>query len=410
MSAMIGQHVRCTPANTLATRSVWPHAASERPTRSRLWLAAAGGNSASSNGEGEGSPLPPPPPPLNPVLSQRSVLISSSAQHSVGLTSTRASNGREADKWAAQYQLQSSSDVGDASSSASSSSNSSGSDSTDASSSGRKEFLLPVMTLSKVKLPTESISLQIFEPRYRMLFKLVNKSTSRRFGVVLSDKSTGMMESVGALCEMTHFITVPERRRLFINARVVGRFSTRHVVSDKPFVAVQAVEHKDERPAELTEQLLAAAQEQRVWETMQEIKELAAKLFVRGQKLGNDIFSLEARRWSPDAAARKAVPTAAGADPTLLALVQAAGLLGDEQTMAERTTEYVCSDALRQVSEDERRERFSFALARKLDLGQEELQQLMYSQDTSERLRVVEEHMIKGRAYLAARSTLRDMF
>jgi hypothetical protein len=28
-----------------------------------------------------------------------------------------------------------------------------------------------------------------------MLFKLVNKSTSRRFGVVLSDKSTGMMES-----------------------------------------------------------------------------------------------------------------------------------------------------------------------------------------------------------------------
>lgn len=76
---------------------------------------------------------------------------------------------------------------------------------------------------------------------------------------------------------------------------------------------------------------------------LQEIKELAAKLFVRGQKLGNDIFSLEARRWSPDAAARKGVPTAAGADPTLLALVQAAGLLGDEQTMAERTTEYVCS-------------------------------------------------------------------
>jgi hypothetical protein len=38
------------------------------------------------------------------------------------------------------------------------------------------------------------------------------------------------------------------------------------------------------------------------------------------------------------------------------------------------------ADALRRVSEDERRERFSFALARKLDLGQEELQQLMYSQ------------------------------
>jgi hypothetical protein len=35
---------------------------------------------------------------------------------------------------------------------------------------------------------------------------------------------------------------------------------------------------------------------------------------------------------------------------------------------------------------------------------------LLLVQDTSERLRVVEEHMTKGRAYLAARSTLRDMF
>lgn len=31
-------------------------------------------------------------------------------------------------------------------------------------------------------------------------------------------------------------------------------------------------------------------------------------------------------------------------------------------------------------------------------------------QDTAERLRAVEEHLLEGRAYLAARSTLRDMF
>lgn len=41
---------------------------------------------------------------------------------------------------------------------------------------------------------------------------------------------------VGALCELTHFVTVPERRRLFINARVIGRFETQEVVGDKPFV------------------------------------------------------------------------------------------------------------------------------------------------------------------------------
>lgn len=33
--------------------------------------------------------------------------------------------------------------------------------------SDEQPFLLPLMTLSKVKLPTESVPLQIFEPRYR---------------------------------------------------------------------------------------------------------------------------------------------------------------------------------------------------------------------------------------------------
>lgn len=61
--------------------------------------------------------------------------------------------------------------------------------------SSQEAAVLPVMTLSKVKLPTESVPLQIFEPRYRLLFKLVNSSASRRFGVVLADKSSGMMES-----------------------------------------------------------------------------------------------------------------------------------------------------------------------------------------------------------------------
>ena len=183
---------------------------------------------------------------------------------------------------------------------------------------------------------------------------------------------------------------------------------------------------------------------------MQDVRQLAAKLFVGGgERLGHDIFSLEVRRWAPEAGARAGVATVAGADPTLMQMVQLAGLLGDEQTMAERTTEYLCSgargavgvaaggrlaaaslstcencqwqcrgyscttrwpqsaactaastatatatcaaaytaiatalpaDALREVSEAERRERFSFALARTLDIGPQRLQQLLYSQ------------------------------
>ena len=37
---------------------------------------------------------------------------------------------------------------------------------------------------------------------------------------------------------------------------------------------------------------------------------------------GNEIFSLEVRRWAPDAAARESVPTAPSADPTLMRMVQ----------------------------------------------------------------------------------------
>lgn len=250
---------------------------------------------------------------------------------------------------------------------------------------------------------------------------------------------------------------------------------------------------------------------------MQEVRRLASKLFAGGgSPLGNEIFSLEVRRWSADPAARASVPTAPGADPTLMRMVQLAGLLGEEESVAERTTEYVCSgeeeaaaphrtqrrgegwqlglavgaerrrrarhrrpiapccalpwaplpspappprpsrplpttphtDALRQVGEDERRERFSFALARTLDLGPEKLQQLLYTQvgagwlgagwlgagwwrrlrcgatraltalprrlrraqSTAERLRAAEALILEGRNYLAARSTLRDSF
>ena len=55
------------------------------------------------------------------------------------------------------------------------------------------------------------LALAVFEPRYRLMFRLVNQSRSRRFGVALADSDKGVMEEVGALCELTHFVPVPER-------------------------------------------------------------------------------------------------------------------------------------------------------------------------------------------------------
>jgi hypothetical protein len=130
-------------------------------------------------------------------MSSRAVAITQAAEQPGAAAACSSSGGSGGDKeamgkWAEQYRAQQR--PGDA-----------------ASCSGRggeaaeqqSEFLLPLMTLSKVKLPTESVPLQIFEPRYRLLFKLVNQSASRRFGVVLADG--GSMES-GALPPARAFV------------------------------------------------------------------------------------------------------------------------------------------------------------------------------------------------------------
>ena len=115
-------------------------------------------------------------------------------------------------------------------------------------------------------------------------------------------------------------------------------------------MVVTAAPYGDRPAASLEAAVQAAALEMRIWEAMQDVKQLASKLYVGGgDKLTNEIFSTEVRRWSPDSAARAEVQFAAGSDPTLMRMVLLAGLLGDEATVAERTTEHLCSDALREV-------------------------------------------------------------
>lgn len=60
------------------------------------------------------------------------------------------------------------------------------------------------------------------------------------------------------------------------------------------------------------------------------------------------------------------------------------------------------------MSDAERRSRFSFAVARSLEIDDAVLQRLMYVTSTAERLRLLEAVLLEGRGYLAARSTLRD--
>ncbi|DBB05744.1 TPA: hypothetical protein ACH3X1_012343 [Trebouxia sp. C0004] len=153
---------------------------------------------------------------------------------------------------------------------------------------------LPIMPLSKVKLPQETISLQLFEPRYRLLFKLVKQASSRRFGLVMADQQQGTMESTGSLCELTHYIPVPERRRILVVARVIGRFETRRIISDKPFITAMVQDIADEPPQTFQQAADISAAAMRLWQCMQQVKELAGKLYSHVGPIGESFCD-----WSP---------------------------------------------------------------------------------------------------------------
>jgi hypothetical protein len=67
-----------------------------------------------------------------------------------------------------------------------------------------QQFLLPLMTLSKTKMPTESVPLQIFEPRYRLMFKLVNQSASRRCGAAAAATAASSATAAAATAAGEH--------------------------------------------------------------------------------------------------------------------------------------------------------------------------------------------------------------
>merc|ERR1719199_1891123 len=53
--------------------------------------------------------------------------------------------------------------------------------------SDEQSIMIPVMPLKKVKLVTDTVQLNVFEPRYRTMMRLVKRSQSRVFGVTLRE-------------------------------------------------------------------------------------------------------------------------------------------------------------------------------------------------------------------------------
>lgn len=94
-----------------------------------------------------------------------------------------------------------------------------------------------------------------------------------------------------------------------------------------------------------------------------------------------------------------------------LQVLTKAGLLGASDTANERLTEYFtgAAQSVDELTEAQRHERFSFAVARTLDMTEEQLQEVLVTKSTAKRFTLLFDTLIDGRGYLAARSTLKDM-
>lgn len=266
-------------------------------------------------------------------------------------------------------------------------------------------MVVPVMPLKRVKIPSDTVQLNIFEPRYRLMFRLVKRAKSRVFGVSLKTNKMGMA-TVGALCEMTHCIPVPEKKTLFISARVIGRFKINQVVHWKPFVAMRVRRQYDiDGPCDAQET------EENIWNDMMLVRNMVDSLTETG--LSDDAFSLEVRRYSLDRATRDSVKTPAGSHPDMIDASKRAGLMGsyDEGLEYDERVEFICSEATASKEEQEqrRREHFSFALARTLEFHETELQDLLFMERTETRLKHCHGRLREAMKYVIARKSLKDL-
>ena len=69
------------------------------------------------------------------------------------------------------------------------------------------------------------------------------------------------------------------RRRILVVARVIGRFETRRIISDKPFITAMVRDIVDEPPQTFQQAADISAAAMRLWQCMQQVKELAGKLY-----------------------------------------------------------------------------------------------------------------------------------
>ena len=278
--------------------------------------------------------------------------------------------------------------------------------------SDEQSIMIPVMPLKKVKLVTDTVQLNVFEPRYRTMMRLVKRSQSRVFGVTLREPNG--LSSVGVLCELTHYVPVVERKSIFVSARAIGRFEVDEIVHAKPFLCVMARTVFDEPSS--------SGSEPDIWSAMEDVRSLVESL--TGSLDDSEAFTLEVRRFSPDLEIARTVVGAISSDPNMLTACRRAGLMGDAKEPSPLTSvsreSLLCEDtALAFISSEARMDQFeralrraekhSFALARSLELEEDVLLDMLLMRSTDDRLARCMAEIDHSKRYLEARKAIKQL-
>ncbi|CAN0123965.1 unnamed protein product [Ascophyllum nodosum] len=264
---------------------------------------------------------------------------------------------------------------------------------------GSERREMPVFMLDVAACPGGVVPLHIFEMRYRQMFNDIG-AKDNRFGMLVSDPTTGRPCKYGTVLECAQRKLLPDGRQYVLN-QAVERFRLLKVVKSTPYTVMDVeVGIPDDKPAEEEPtkwgadegtrlgdlELQASALPRQlirlVFTTVNSVVELMNKLSPSSDPSENRTLSEWFLRYSPKAKN---------------------GVFGG----AGEAGEAGASDVL-QAQEDERRMKFSYAVAEMIAMPPHTKQLLLQSRSTAYRLMAEKEILVKAQKELAARSSLKD--
>eukprot|EP00904_Undaria_pinnatifida_P001042 jgi/Undpi1/10939/HiC_scaffold_3.g01465.m1 len=243
---------------------------------------------------------------------------------------------------------------------------------------------MPVFMLDVSACPGGVVPLHIFEMRYRQMFNDIG-TKDNRFGMLVSDPTTGKPCLYGAVMECAQRKLLPDGRQYVLN-QAVERFRVLKMVKSVPYTVMEVeVGIPDDVPFEGEPAKWGAEEgtqlkdlEEQVFSTVNSVVELMNKLSPPADPSENRTLSEWFLRYSP-----KAERVSAGGD----------GEVGEDDAKKK---------------ENERRMNFSFAVAEMIAMAPHTKQLLLQSRSTAYRLMATREILVKAQKELAAKSSLKD--